>query len=270
MTTADAARRDWQARIYQASGHVAAEGVELAAPTGLRAIPGAGSVTLTWDPVPGAIGYLVHRDGESVKQRDVDVPAVPSCRYVDTGFPESAYAVAAIARMDAVGPFCAPVTAGPLPGPGAVAVRVSGGDAGELPRPWQEMIGSEHLSHLLSPDTTGGRPIGPELTEALRIMREEFGVRTVRAHAILDDTYREVDGQPVYDFSTVDRVYDTIMGFGLRPIVELGFMPPELAADPARTVFGYRAVISPPKDFEAWSDLVRALVEHLAERYGIH
>ncbi|GAA2407104.1 GH39 family glycosyl hydrolase [Nonomuraea africana] len=274
MSTADAARRDWRERIYQTSGEIApVSELTLDAPAGLRATPGAGQVTLTWEPVPGAIGYLLHRDGVSVKQPDVDVPAVPGCRYVDTGHGAASYQVAAIAAMEVTGPFCEPVQAAPREGAGAVTVTVDAATVtGELARPWRFMIGSEHLSYLLCQDTSGGRPIGAELTEALRTMREELGVRTVRAHAILGDdlgVYKEIDGRAVYDFSGVDQVYDTIMSLGLRPIVELGYMPRDLAADPSRTVFGYQAIISPPKDFEAWGDLVRALVEHLAERYGI-
>ncbi|MFI6819023.1 hypothetical protein ACIBG7_41975 [Nonomuraea sp. NPDC050328] len=274
MSTAEAARRDWEARIYQASGAVApVTEVVLPAPAGLRARPGAGHVTLTWEPVPGAIGYLVHRDGVSVKQRDVDVPAVPGCRYVDTGQGECAYQVAAIAAMDVVGPFSDPVTAGPAETGREVAVSVDArAVTGTLHRPWTTMIGSEHLSYLLCREESGGRPIGEELTAALRTMREEFGVETVRAHAILCDdleVYREVDGKAVHDFSKVFEVYDTIMAFGLRPVVELGYMPRDLATDPSKTVFGYQAIISPPKDYDAWGELVRDLTQALADRYGL-
>ncbi|MEV0385385.1 hypothetical protein [Nonomuraea sp. NPDC050643] len=272
-----AAHRDWQDRIGEASGEVAAAPrPALEAPTGLRAVPGAGHVTLTWDPVPEAIGYLVHRDGAPAVPPEVDVPAVPSCRFVDTGHGPAEYAVAAISAMDDTGPFSPAVQAAPLAGAqgGALALRVdAGGVTGELPRPWAYMVGSEHLSHLLSTDETGGRPIGEELAGALRMVRDELGVQTVRAHAILGDdlgVYKEVDGRPVYDFTGVDAVYDKVVELGLRPIVELGYMPRDLAADPSKTVFEYGAIISPPKDFEAWSDLVRALVEHLAERYGVH
>ena len=134
------------------------------------------------------------------------------------------------------------------------------------------MIGSEHLSHLLSEDTTGGRPIGAELTAALRAAHEELGVTHVRAHAILGDdlgVYREVDGDPVHDFSGVDRVYDHLRGLGLYPVVELSFMPRDLASDPDKTVFDYAAIVSPPKDWGRWHDLVRDLVAHLVERYGL-
>ncbi|RCG27050.1 xylan 1,4-beta-xylosidase [Sphaerisporangium album] len=280
----ESALRDWRERIYRTSGETGVPaGVAPAAPSGLRASAGAGHVTLEWEPVDGAIGYLVHRAASAegpfvtTKQPDVDVPAVPATRYVDTDVTPGRtvhYVVAALGTMETVGEFCAPVAAAAhQDGDRAVTVRVDTGRVTRpLPRPWRPMIGSEHLSHLLSQDETGGRPIGPELTEALRAVHDELGVRAVRAHAILGDdlgVYREVDGVPVHDFTGVDRVYDTLRDIGLRPVVELGYMPRDLAADPSKTVFGYQAIISPPKDYDRWAALVRALTEHLAERYGL-
>ena len=137
------------------------------------------------------------------------------------------------------------------------------------------MIGSEHLSHLLSEDTTGGRVIGEELTSALTAAHRELGVTHVRAHAILGDdlgVYREPDGpdgEPVHDFTGVDRVYDHLRGIGLYPVVELSFMPHDLASDPGTTVFEYAAIVSPPRDWDRWHDLIRDLVAHLADRYGL-
>jgi len=78
-------------------------------------------------------------------------------------------------------------------------------------------------------DRTGGRVIGAELREALRIARDELRVRAVRAHGILCDdlgVYRE--GRPS-DFGGVDRVYDELMALGLRPVAGLSFMPRDLA-----------------------------------------
>ena len=144
--------------------------------------------------------------------------------------------------------------------------------SGALERPWEPMIGSEHLSYMLSRDRTGGRVIGPELREALRIAHDELGVRAVRAHAILCDdlgVYTESDGRAVHDFSGIDRVYDGLMEIGVRPVVELSFMPRDLARDPGRTVFTYGAIVSPPRDWDRWADLVRDLAAHLAERYGL-
>src|SRR5271170_6325903 len=182
-------------------------------PTGLRAVPGRGHVMLDWAPVPGAAGYLVHRAARAagpyqpLDHGGGDVLAVPAGPYADTTGDGGVayYAVAAVADGQSAGPLSAPVAAAPDPaGSGAVTVEVGGVVTGELARPWQPMIGSEHLSYLMRRDRTGGRVIGTELREALRIARDELGVRAVRAHGILGDdlgVYTEVDGRAVHDFS---------------------------------------------------------------------
>jgi xylan 1,4-beta-xylosidase len=265
-------------------GNFVATPTDLAAPAGLVARPGRAQVTLDWEPVTGAIGYLVHRaDGPQGPFVPLDhhggdiVFAVPHPPYADTqGEPGRTYwyAVAAMPDVHTTGPLSEPVAAAPAPdGDPAVAVRVDAGrPAGPLHRPWRPMIGSEHLSHMLSPDRTGGRAIGEELTEALRVVHDELGVAAVRAHGILGDdlgSYREVDGRPVHDFGGIDAVYDRLLGLGLRPVVELAYMPRDLARDPDHTVFFYQGVSSPPRDWDRWADLVRDLVRHLVDRYGL-
>ena len=69
------------------------------------------------------------------------------------------------------------------------------------------------------------------------------------------------------DVRAFDRVYDHIRSLGLYPVVEISFMPHDLASDPSKTVFDYRAIVSPPKDWERWYDLVRDLTQHLVDRY---
>jgi xylan 1,4-beta-xylosidase len=264
----------------RAAGEI--EEANLPAPVGLRAVGGRGQVSVSWDAVPGAIGYAVHRATEPAGPFEVvdhgggDVLAVPHGPYADTtGEPGHRYwyAVAPLATVNAMGPLSEPVpAASTADGPADVTVTVPADrDAGPLHRVWQEVVGSEHLSHLLSPDSTGGRPIGPELRDALRRVHQELGVRYVRAHAILCDdlgVYREVDGEPRLDFTGIDRVYDTVRAIGMRPVVELSYMPRDLARDPSQTVFIYQAVGSPPRDWDRWAMLIRELVAHLIERYG--
>ena len=255
---------------------------DLPAPAGLTATGGRGQITLDWEPVPGAIGYAVHRSPHADGPFDVvdhgggDVLAVPHGPYADTTITPGTiywYAVAALATVTSLGPLSAPTRAFSAgTGPATVTATIdTTADDGPLPRIWQAMAGSEHLSHLLETATTGGHPIGADLHSALRRLHDELGVQTVRAHGILDDdlgTYRLVDGKPVHDFTGIDRVYDTVLALGLHPVVELGFMPRDLARDPDRTVFTYRGIISPPRDWNAWADLIRALVTHLSDRYG--
>jgi xylan 1,4-beta-xylosidase len=281
------ARTDWEQRIGRATkGSAAAfagDAPRLDPPAGLRAEPGGHQVTLTWDPVPGAVGYQVYAapdpEGpwEELDHAGRDVLAVPHPPYADTtGMPGSLrwYAVTSLSDVAVEGDRSAPVEAAPLERPTApVEVQVDLRDQrGELPRPWRPMIGSEHLSHALSEDTTGGQPIGAELSAALTAAHRELGVTHVRAHAILCDdlaVYRELDGRPQHDFAGVDRVYDHLRRIGLYPVVELSFMPHDLARDPSKTVFAYGAIVSPPKDWDRWHDLVRDLVAHLADRYGL-
>jgi xylan 1,4-beta-xylosidase len=258
----------------RASGDI--DSADLPAPAHLAAVAGRGQVTLTWDPVPGAIGYAVHHapspDGPFtvLDHGGGDVLAVPHGPYADTTGGGPWYAVAPLATVTAMGRLSDPVVAAPGTEDG-VTVTV-GADGFAMRRPWRAMVGSEHLSHLLSTDLTGGREIGAELRAALRRVHDELGVETVRAHAILGDDLGVYSlspgGEPLYDFSGIDRVYDIVLGLGMRPIVELGYMPRDLARDPDRTVFTYGGIISPPKDWQRWADLIRALTAHLVDRYG--
>ena len=278
-----AARIAWFATLgAEAPRDRAAPALTLVAPSGVAATRGRGQVTVTWAPVAGAAGYLVLRgaakDGpfEVIDQGGGDVLAVPHGPYLDTtgaSLESPWYAVASIADVEAHRPQPSPAVPA-LPGDdsGRVSVRVDAGNVrGVLPRPWRPMIGSEHLALLLREGGPGGSHVGDELAEAFRIVRRELGTSFVRAHGILHDSlgvYREVDGQPVHDFTRVDAMLDRLLATGLRPIVELSFMPRDLARDPDRTVFMYGGIISPPRDDDRWTDLVRGLVGHLADRYG--
>ncbi len=282
--SAGTARADWEARIGLRSD--AEGGLELPSlepPGNLRASAGRGQVTLDWEPVEGAAGYIIERapaaDGpwELLEIGEPEVRPVPHPPYTDTsGEPGIAawYRVAAAASVkDFDQPRSDVVSATPVAdGSAEVAITVDAASVvGPVHRPWRPMIGAEHLSQLESAETSGGRPIGDEFEEALRLAHEELEVEAVRAHAILNDdlgTYRELDGQPVHDFDGIDRIYDRVLRLGLRPIVELSFMPRDLASDPTQTGFDYGAIISPPRDWDRWGALVGELTAHLAERFG--
>ncbi len=85
------------------------------------------------------------------------------------------------------------------------------------------------------------------------------------------------NGKPVYDFTITDQTFDAYKDAGVRPMVELGFMPKDLASEvpgvteyqlhyPKPTMGG--SVNNPPKDYKMWGELVRKYTEHLVERYG--
>jgi xylan 1,4-beta-xylosidase len=73
-----------------------------------------------------------------------------------------------------------------------------------------------------------------------------------------------------YNFMYVDQIYDGLLARGIRPYVELSFMPRKLASDPNSSFpFFYNPDVTPPKDYSLWDDMIRAFAAHLVARYGI-
>ncbi len=105
----------------------------------------------------------------------------------------------------------------------------------------------------------------------LRRVREECGFRHIRFHGLFSDdmgVYREDrEGRPVYNWQYVDELFDFIIGIGMKPFVELGFMPNALASG-GRTIFWWRGNVTPPKDYAKWEAFVAAFARHVTERYG--
>ncbi len=133
-----------------------------------------------------------------------------------------------------------------------------------FPHFWEEMFGS-------------GRAI-LTLREAyrddLRAVKKVANFRYVRFHAILHDevgVYNEDEhGSPFYNFAYVDSIYDGLLRNGVRPMVEISFMPKKLAFNPdALHPFWYKQNVSPPKSMERWDGLMQHLAQHLVDRYGI-
>jgi len=110
-------------------------------------------------------------------------------------------------------------------------------------------------------------------------IRAPGSFRYLRAHNLFSngkapwgegcDIYHEdAQGRVTYNWATMDEIFDEILRFGFKPIVEFGFMPDALASIPERRQKWGRANISPPEDYRKWQDLVRTTVAHLLERYG--
>jgi len=108
----------------------------------------------------------------------------------------------------------------------------------------------------------------------LREVKKVTDFRYVRFHAIfLDDNgvYSEdKSGKPIYNFSYVDEIYDGLLKNGVRPCVEISFMPYQLSSNPkAIHPFWYKQNVAPPKDYAKWDDLILHFAQHLIDRYGI-
>ena len=107
----------------------------------------------------------------------------------------------------------------------------------------------------------------------LREVKQVTDFKYVRFHAIFHDEVgvydEDAQGHPEYNFSYVDQIYDGLLANGVRPFVELSFMPKKLAAKDAPHAFWYKQNVAPPKDWNKWDDLITQFAKHLVDRYGI-
>jgi len=105
----------------------------------------------------------------------------------------------------------------------------------------------------------------------LKIVHQECGFKYVRFHGLLHDemgVYREdKNGNPSYNFQYIDALFDSILDSGMKPFVEIGFMPDRLKSND-KTIFWWKGNISPPNNYDKWQKLIRALTAHWTERYG--
>jgi len=98
-----------------------------------------------------------------------------------------------------------------------------------------------------------------------------LGFRHVRFHALLSGemgTLVDENDKLLYSFFNADQIMDFLVSIGMRPFVELSFMPEALASGSTK-VFSYQANVTPPKDYRQWSAFIHKLAAHWVERFGI-
>ncbi len=125
---------------------------------------------------------------------------------------------------------------------------------------WEHTIGSGHATLALRADWRA----------QMKRAHDELGVRHVRFHGILSDDMGTLvaEGDTLfYSFFNADSIFDFLLSIGMKPFVELSFMPTALASG-EQTVFHYRANVTAPRDPADWSVLIRKLVQHWVDRYG--
>ena len=132
-----------------------------------------------------------------------------------------------------------------------------------FPHYWEQMFGSGRA--ILS--------LRDSYRRDLREVHQITDFQYIRFHGILLDDVGVYDedkhGQPVYNFSYVDQIYDGLLAAGIKPFVEISFMPYKLASTMSLQAFWYHPNVAPPKDYALWDDLVTQLVKHLVDRYGV-
>ena len=88
----------------------------------------------------------------------------------------------------------------------------------------------------------------------------------------------DANGHPIYQWTVLDRIFDTYLARGVRPYVEIGFMPQALSRRPDPYQHAWRPGLPydevytgwayPPKDFAQWGELVFQWARHCVEKYG--
>lgn len=138
-------------------------------------------------------------------------------------------------------------------------------DYAQQPRPfphhWEHTVGSGHAALSLRADWQ----------EQMRRCHEELGFEHVRFHNILGDDMGTLvceENEFVYSFFNADSVWDFLLSIGMRPFVELSFMPYTLSSG-NQIVFHYKANVTPPRDYKQWATLINKLVTHWVDRYGL-
>lgn len=150
-----------------------------------------------------------------------------------------------------------------------------------FPHFWEQMFGSGRA--ILS--------LRDEYRRDLQTVKRVTELRSVRFHGIFDDevglydpdrkpvqfaqmrgvqTEGPNDNAGIYNFSYIDQIYDGLLEQGVRPFVELSFMPRKLSSQPeASHPFWYKPNVNPPRDYTQWDAMITAFVQHLIERYGL-
>lgn len=143
--------------------------------------------------------------------------------------------------------------------------RVISADMTEIAGPrsmvWQDCVGAGRAAEGLR---AGWR-------RQLKDCRREIGFKFLRMHGLLQDELgvysQDAAGRPRYNWQYIDDIYDFLLSIGMKPFVELSFMPDALASGNG-TIFWWKANVTPPRDYARWDGLITALVKHWTKRYG--
>ena len=130
-----------------------------------------------------------------------------------------------------------------------------------LPHMWSKCIGAGRACEGLRADWQ----------KQLKTAVEECGFEYIRFHGLLAEdmfVYREESGIEHYNWYYIDSLYDFLLETGIRPLVEFGFMPSDLASGEG-TQFWWKGNVTPPCNYGKWARLVKQLVLHWKERYGL-
>ena len=134
--------------------------------------------------------------------------------------------------------------------------------AGPIRHTWRVFTSVGSAKELLQAD----------VQRMLTDLQHDVGFTYLKFHGLLSDDMhvcvRAKNGSIAYSFVYVDMALDFLRSIGLKPMIQLGFMPAAIAREPEHHIFDSNMINSMPVTMEAWCDLVKAFTEHLLTRYG--
>ena len=135
---------------------------------------------------------------------------------------------------------------------------------------WQFCVGSGQAKLAVRSD----------YARQLKFIHDELGIQRVRFHGIFDDSMQACMGvddfAPLpgskkfrnYNFHNTGIAYDNILAAGMKPWVELSFMPSKLAKGKKKVAVNAEGRCTMPKDDGEWQAFLRAFIRYLLNRYG--
>lgn len=144
-------------------------------------------------------------------------------------------------------------------------IHVSSQPQGTFEDNWKYCIGTGRL----------GLALQKEYLDHLQTVQKDIQFKYIRGHGLFHEDvgiYKEVETKSgvktFYNFTYIDRIFDSFLEMNLRPFIEFGFMPKALASGD-QTIFYWEGNVTPPKDYDKWRELITATVQHFVDRYGI-
>lgn len=105
----------------------------------------------------------------------------------------------------------------------------------------------------------------------LKQVVKDCGFRYIRFHGIFNEDMgvatRSEDGKLSFNFQYIDMLFDYFLEIGIRPFLELSFMPKCMASGD-QTLFFWDTNVTPPAKNEEWVDFIKCFMNHLTLRYG--
>ncbi len=131
------------------------------------------------------------------------------------------------------------------------------------------------LTHTFKKFTSVARAsdlLKQNVREMLATTQKEIGFEYIKFHGILDDDLsvysKGSDGHPIMNFDAIDNIIDFLSSIHLKPLIQLSFMPKDLAKYPNKTTFFKPIITSEPANMDEWVAFIQAFVHHLLSRYG--